>query len=168
MELYVDADVNRVYDLSLVDFPLGAKVKDQSGRLYVFCKYNEGDGAVTGTEGMVVVGLDDDELEYEVTADVDSATINALRGDAKGIIVPASVADGEGFFAQFAGRNVKAMITDGAVANGQSLKPHITTNGGVDTYLGSEPFPSFAIALADDSGTSLAIGDCRLYCPTVR
>ena len=168
MELYVDADVEKVYDLTQVDFPLGAKVKDQSGRYYVFCKYNEGDGAVDGAAGMIVVGLDDDELEFEVTADVNSATIKALGSDVKGIIVPTEVVDGEGFFAQFAGRNVAAMITDGGVANGQHLKAHATTDGGVDTYAGTEAFTPFAIALADDSGTELAVGDCRLYCPTVR
>lgn len=168
MELYIDADVNRTYDLANVDFPLGAKVKDQSGRYYVFCKYNEGDGAVQGTEGMIVVGLVDDYQEYEVTADVNSATITALRQDVKGIIVPETVDDGEGFFVQFAGRNIKDMIVDGTITEGMFLRASGATDGGAARWIAADERVPFALVLADASGTTLAAGDCRLWCPTVR
>lgn len=168
MDRFVDADITKVYDLAQVDFPLGAKTFDQSGRLYCFCKYNQGDGAVAGAEGMVVVGLDDAYLEYEVTADVDSAVIFVIRSDCKGIIIPLAVVDGEGFFAQYAGRNIKDMITKGNVTNGDVLKPDVAVDGAVDVWLGTNTLKDFAIALADDTGNVLATGDCRLYCPTVR
>lgn len=155
--------MNAIYDAVYTrqEFPLGER-QTQDGRDYVFCKYNEGDGAADGTAGMIVVELDSAYERFEVTADVDSSTIPAVPSRPVGILLT-TLSGGEYFWAQASGRNKAAMITDGGVSQDDRLMVHATTTGGVDSHDDTSK-PVVGVALEDDSGTSLAAGyvDLRL------
>ena len=156
-----NVDLDRVYDKA--DFPLGAETEDSAGNEFVFCKYNEGDGGDTVVAGYLAVGLDSAYPAYEVTCDLDSSTIPALRGVPVGY-AQAAFTDGKYGWFQKRGRNLKAILTDGGVTQGQLLMAHASTAGAVDSHDASA-IASCGVALEDDSSTELGIGKVFIDCP---
>lgn len=154
---FENADLDRIYSKML--FPLGAETEDGNGYEYVFVKYNQGDGAVDGVAGYLVVGLDSAYPEFEVTADPNSATIPALPQNAKGFL-QAALTHAKFGWAQKKGRNRQTMTTDSGVSQGELLMAHATTNGAVDTGTGDVKW--VGTALETDTGSSLTAGQAYI------
>jgi len=155
-----NVDLDKVYTSK--DFPLGAECEDEQGREYVFCKYNAGDGADTVVAGYLAVGLDSAYPEFEVTCDLNSATIPAIRGRPVGF-AQAVFTDGTYGWFQKKGRNRQAILTDQSVAQGELLMAFATTAGEVDTHDASA-IASCGVALEDDTVAALAIGQVYINC----
>lgn len=149
-----NADIGRAY--AKVEFDLGALYQDSLGNLYRYVLYNEGDGAVAGVAGQLVVGLDSAFPLYEVTMDYDSSTIPALANRPIGFL-QAALTDVQFGFVQTRGKNRIAALTDNGVSQGDDLMKHATTDGGLDTHTGDPAI--LGTALEDDTGTVLAIGE---------
>lgn len=161
MAKVVNAELDTIYDDGN-DFALGSEYEDESGRVYVFVKYNDGDGNVAGAAGLLVVGLDSAFPEFEVTADLNSATVPALVNLPRGFL-QAALTLGKFGWAQKKGRNRKAITTDGSVDQGEALVP--TTGDGTVAGTASAAINDVGIALETDSGTTLAAGYAFINIP---
>lgn len=148
---YGNYDLDKIY--TTPKFPLGAKVEDQAGGVYIFVKYNAGDGAVDAVAGRLAIGLDSGYPDNEVTMDYSSSTITAIPKNPKGFF-QAALTDGTYGFLQTRGRNRKDMLTDGGVTQGDELMKHATTDGAVDTH-DDTARKTVAIALETDDASSL-------------
>jgi len=152
--LYINRDLDKIYDTQ--EFPLLAETeKDESGCVFMYIKYNEGDGPVDGVAGYLVIGLDSAYPDGEVTCDYSSSTIKAIANNPRGFL-QAALTDGKFGWVQIEGPNRKAMLTDEGVSQGDQLMKHATTDGAVDTLAGTAV--EVAVALEADSGSALAIG----------
>lgn len=147
------------------DFPLGAKVEDQAGRVFKYVKYNDGDGDVDGVAGQLVVGLDSAFADNEVTMDYSSTTVPAVPAEPAGFL-QAALTHGTYGWVQTWGDNMVAMLTDGSVAQGERLMKHATTDGGVDTHDDTSAIV-VAIAKEADTGTALAAGQAKIVLESV-
>lgn len=143
-------------------YPLGARAKDANGNLFILVLYNEGDGADAGTQGHLVCLLDTEFGPFEVTADMNSAAIPALRNRPMGQL-QVTLADGERGWAQYKGYNRQDMISDGSVAQGERIMLHATTTGGCDTAAGVAA--QIGTALEDDGAAALTAGQVYLDIP---
>ena len=163
-----NADLTKIYstDTEKAAFNLGAEVEDESGNIYAFIKFNDGDGDADGVAGYLVVGLDSSYPAYEGTTDMDSSTIPALRNRPLGILM-AALTDGDYGFVQKSGLNKKAMLTDGGVTQGQVLYAHASTTGAVDSAADPQNAAQtvIGVALEADTSTALAIGEVMLTIP---
>ena len=159
---YGNYNLDKIYTTQ--DFPLGAKVEDQCGRVFKFIKYNDGDGDVAGVAGYLAVGLDTAYPPDECTCDYDSSTVPALAAAIKGFL-QAALTNGAFGWAQVYGPNRQTMVTDGSVAQGERLMKHATTDGGVDTHDDSSA-QVVAVALEADTGTSLTAGQAFITIET--
>ena len=116
-----NADLDRIYDSQ--DFDLGAIYMDNQGRKFRFCKYNQGDHSVAAVAGRLGIGLDSAYPDWEVTMDYASGTITAIGNDQKGFF-QAALTDEKYGWLQVTGKNKKAGLTDGSVAQGELLMKH--------------------------------------------
>lgn len=158
MYLATNADLDRIYTKR--EFELGARFKDEQAREFVFIKMNTGDGAVTNVAGYLAVALNSSYPDYEVTTDLDSATIKALVNMPIGFI-QAVLTNGTYGWAQYKGKNRKAMSTDGGADAGDLMFAEGSTNvGRVATGANNAActYTKVAVAMAADSGNSQAIG----------
>lgn len=143
-------------------FKLGARAQDSNGSMFILVQYNEGDGADAGTIGHLVCLLDTEFGPFEVTADMNSAVIPALRNRPMGQL-QATLADGERGWSQYKGYNRQDMISDGAVAQGERIMLHATTTGGGDTAAGGAA--EIGTALENDGAAALTAGQVYLDIP---
>lgn len=149
MYLNIDSTVNQ----ENAEFELGALGSDDGEKtLFEYIKFNDGDDAMAAVAGHLVVGLDAGYPDGEATNDPNSATIKAITQHPKGLL-QAVLTDGYFGWAQCWGRNRKAIITDGNVAQGERLMPHATTTGGVDTH-SAGAVADIGVALEADGTTS--------------
>lgn len=111
-----------------------------------------------------VVCYTTDDNGYEVTEDRSGGTSD--NNQPAGLVVTA-IADGDCGWIQTYGLSDAAITTDNAVAAGESLIPHASTDGGVDSFApgSSDPATILGQALDADTGTSLAAGLVFLNCP---
>lgn len=158
---YIDnADITKIY--STPEFTLGSKTRLGDAE-FIFIKYNDGDGAVTGVAGGLVYTVGTattGQVPYEATMDVDSATIVACPQAPLGVL-QAALTDHSYGWAQIKGLGLQDITTDGGVAAGERLMPHASTNGGFDTH-SAGAVADVGVALAADSSTTLAAGSYRL------
>jgi hypothetical protein len=149
-------DIERAYDSS--DFTLGTEGEDESNNEYIFIKYNSGDGHVMASAGSLIVGLDYGYNTYEGTADLDSATIAALRNRPLGF-AQCTLTDGKYGWVQCRGFNRKAITTDGTVVKGGYLFVSPNGNGTCagSSDSGTNTLATVGVARLDDSGTTLGI-----------
>jgi hypothetical protein len=143
-------------------YPLGARAQDANGNMFILVQYSQGDGAEAGTQGHLVCLLDTAFGPFEVTADMDSAVIPALRNRPMGQL-QATLADGERGWAQYKGYNRQAMVSDGSVAQGERLMLHATTAGGCDTAAGGAA--EIGTALENDGAAALSAGQVYIDIP---
>lgn len=151
---YGNYDLDKIY--ADQEFPLGAKVEDQLGRVFKFIKYNDGDGTVTPTAGYLAIALDSAYPPHEATCDYDSSTIAAIANLIEGF-VQAALTDGSYGWVQVWGPNRQSILTDGDVAQGELLMKHATTDGGVDTHDNTAQ-KVVGVALEADTSTALTAG----------
>lgn len=152
MTMYGNWDRTKIYTSQ--EFPLGAKVPDQQGRVFKFVKYNDGDGDVDGVAGQLVIGLDSAYPQEECTMDYDSSTVTRVAAKPVGFL-QAALTHGTFGWVQTWGKNKIAALTDGDVAQGERLMKHATTDGGIDTHDDTSAIV-VGIALEADTGTALA------------
>lgn len=146
-------------------FQPGERVRDELKREYVFIKYNEGDGADTVVAGYLAVGLDSAYENYEVTCDLDSATIYAVNSLPIGFL-QAVLTDGDYGWAQYRGYNRQTVTTDEGVTQGQELMPFATTAGIVDSHDDTAK-PTVGIALEADTVAALTAGQVYICISTM-
>jgi len=161
---YIDnADLTKIY--STPEFNLGDKTRLGDAE-FIYIKYNDGDGAVTGVAGGLVYAVGTattGQVGYEATMDVNSATIVAIPQAPLGVL-QAALTDHAYGWAQFKGLGVQDITTDGSVAVGERLMPHATTDGGFDTH-SAGAVADVGVALAADASTTLAAGSYMLQIP---
>lgn len=104
-----------------------------------------------------------DDNGFEVTIDRAGGTSDNTQP--AGLIVTV-IADGDVGWIQTYGLSEQDITTDNAVAAGEGIIPHATTNGGVDSDDGNQTGPtSFGQALDDDTSITLSAGEVFLDCP---
>lgn len=150
---YGNYDLDKIYTTQ--EFPLGAKVEDQCGRVFKFVKYNDGDNDVVGVAGYLAVGLDSAYPAHEVTCDFASATVPAMTATESGFL-QAALTNGTFGFVQTWGPSRKAMLTDENVDQGERLMRH-STNGAVIQH-DNTAAKVVAIALEADAVAVQAVG----------
>lgn len=143
-------------------FKLGARAQDSNGSMFILVQYNEGDGADAGTIGHLVCLLDTAFGPFEVTADMNSAVIPAVRNRPMGQL-QATLADGERGWSQYKGYNRQAMITAAGVSQLDRLMLHAATTGGANT--GDGAVAEIGVALESFAGAGLAAGEVYLDIP---
>lgn len=163
---YVDnADVTRIYPSTQDLFKPGDKTRLGDAE-FIFIKYNDGDGTVTGVAGGLVYAVGTattGQTAYEATMDVSSSTIVAIPQAPLGVL-QAALTDGAYGWAQFKGLGLQDITTDGGVAVGERLMPHASTDGGFDTH-SAGAVADVGVALEADSSTTLAAGKYILQIP---
>jgi hypothetical protein len=153
----INADLDMAHDTQM--FQLGAKyTEDRNSFRYV--QYNEGDGAVDGVAGRLVIGLDSGYPDWEVSMDYSTAVITGIPNDPRGMLQVA-LTDGQFGWAQTGGRNRVAGIAGaGAVAQGAILMKHAATDGAIDTWAAGK---RVGVALeAKGAANAMAIGTMRI------
>lgn len=169
--MLVGADTTKTYtpasgastvtDISNLPFSPGATIVKRSGgieRRYRFFLVEDLDVAA----GDVVCFTTDDN-GYEVTKDRSGGTSD--NNQPAGLAVVA-VTDGLFGWFQTYGPNDVAMTTDGSVAAGEIIKPHATTDGGIDSYAATEVEDvGFGQALDADTSTTQPVGTAFLNFP---
>jgi hypothetical protein len=158
MYFVTNADLDKIYTER--KFELGARSRDEQAREFIFVKYESDPSAdstaVVGAAGLLALGLTSSFLEYECTCD--QADAACLENRPMGFL-QAALADGNFGWAQYKGKNRKAITTGGGVdAAGELL--FALGNGTVDGGTGPAncTYTSVGVALAVDSGTTLAVG----------
>ena len=116
-----------------------------------------GDSEVHGVAGQLVVGLDSAYPQEECTMDYDSSTVPAIAAKPVGFL-QAALTNGTFGWVQTWGKNKVAALTDGGVSQGERLMKHATTDGGLDTHDDTAAIV-VGIALEDDTGTALGVGE---------
>ena len=158
-----DVDLSKVYT-DQKKFHLGDFFVEQDAK-FVFVKYNQGDGSVAGTAGLLCyqIGSATTGFErFEVTCDYDSATIVALLQASIGVL-QATLADGEYGWAQFEGFGVKDITTDGNVTAGLRLMAG-SANGTIIPHDATASL-DIGVALEVDAAAVLAAGKYKLNIP---
>jgi hypothetical protein len=162
-----DVDLSKVYT-DQKKFHLGDWYQQQDAK-FVFVKYNDGDGNVAGTAGLLCyqIGSATTGFErFEVTCDFNSATIVTLLQASIGIL-QATLADGQYGWAQYEGFGQKDITTDGNVTAGARLMA-----GGADgTVINHDAGAKLDIGVALEADpvsgatTTLAAGKYKLNIP---
>jgi hypothetical protein len=166
----LEADVSKVYtDQNLKNqFWLGAVYETRYAK-FVFVKYDDGDGNVAGTAGLLCYQIGSASTDYApfvVTCDYNSATVVALLQSSVGIL-QATLADGEYGWAQFEGFGQKDITTDGSVTVGSRLMAGSADGTVVNHDAGAKLDIGVALETDPASGatTTLAAGKYRLNIP---
>ena len=149
------------------EFPLGTLGSNDGGKnVFEYVKFNDGDGNTAAVAGHLVMGLDTDYPDGEVTNDNNSSTIKVILQDPRGFLqrVITNLYHG---WAQCWGKNKQVIITDQGVAQGERLMPHATTTGGIDTH-SAGAVADIGVALEDDGDTSAAQIDIGQVKITIR
>lgn len=123
----------------------------EGGKVYILVKHVNAVAGVIGFLACTAAGT----TIFEVTPDRSAGT-----GIAAGFYVSAPVAD-EYCWLLIDGY-VSGTLTDGSVSEGQKVFPHATTDGGLDTQIGTTAAAltvGVGVAVADDAGT---VGE--IYC----
>jgi len=147
------------------EFPLGAKVEDQDGRVFKFVKYYAGTDVVVGVAGRLAIALDSAYEDNAVTMDYSGAGLTAIPAKPEGFL-QAAFTDLTFGWVQTFGDNMESMLTDGSVAQGERLMKHATTDGGIDTHDDTSAIV-VAVAKEADTGTALTAGQAKILLETV-
>jgi len=159
---YGNALLDDIYDDDS-QYPLGAETEDETGREYVFVKFNKGVGNVTCVKGMLLYGLDSVYPAFEATPDG-----NSTGGSPVTIAIPnrpiglaqAVLTDGKYGWAQKTGLNRQIVYTDGSITQGMILFG-TTDDGTVSGHAnpGNATYTIVGTALeADNASNQIPIG----------
>ena len=163
---YHNADLDRIY--TSMDFPLGAETEDESGREYVFVKYDNDPSSDSTTQdgvaGYLACGLTSSFARFVVTCDFADAAV--LLNEPVGFL-QAALTDGTYGWAQKSGVNRIAMLTGTGVGSGEVLIALSGTDGAVDGVANPAAATQTIVgtALAADSGTEQSIGTAFIKIP---
>lgn len=145
-----------VTDVSNLPYTLGTVVQNENGsKRYKFVLV-EDLALVVGN----LVSYTTDDNGYEVSPTNGAGACDITQPAGLAIVI---VADGDCGWIQTYGLNDVAMVGDGSIAAGESIMPHATTDGGVDTWA-TNPSVKAGQSLIDDA-PGLAIGGVFLDCP---
>ena len=160
-------NIDPTYFSAEPEFPLGTLGTDDGGKtIYEYVRFNDGDGNTAAAAGQLVVGLDSEYPDGEVTNDNNSNTIKAILNDPRGFL-QAVVTNLYYCWVQCWGRNVQDITTDNGVGQNERLMPHATTTGGVDTHDAAAK-ADIGVALEADGTTTSTILDAGQARITIR